>query len=340
MQAIKKYFLAVFMIAALATYCAAQATDSVQLSVFNTGAKYRLMPATFGAPTTGAELLTEMVLVQDTVITYVATESNGATFMPPKLLAKMPDSLRRVFQTQRLMRPIITHRCDKPITADVKDKVVVMELGTCDPSAMCLNAQEAGAKAIVLIHSSDNKDSILLKNGSGRNDLKIRCYSVTRGMGAKIAALLPSQVAIKKRVATPNQALIAQTSTGGATTAATTAAQSATQMEEKDADTEGSSEKANGTQPTANSSFSAKVKFGLSPNPSHDQTTVTYQFAKPTDATIEVETVSGQVILRQMLKGVTVGSLEVQTSEWANGTYILSMQSGKDVKTKQFVVQH
>jgi hypothetical protein len=335
MQDIKKYLLAVLMIAAFATHCAAQATDTIQLSVFNTGAKYRLMPATFGAPTTGAELLTEMVFVHDTIMTYVETGSNGTTFLPPTLVAKMSDSLRRVFQSHKLMRPVITYRCDKPIKEDVKDKVVIMKLGTCDPSIMCMNAQNAGAKVVILIHPSNKADSIVLKKGPGRDSLKIRCYSVTQDMGNKITALMPSHIAIKKRVVTPNQNLVAQPNNG----LATTAAKDAAKMTENEEDTEGSSEKANSLQSTANS-FSATAKFGISPNPSHDQTTLTYQFSKPTDATVVVETSSGQVVLSQQLKGVTFGSFDISTLEWANGTYILSLQSGKDIKTKKFIVQH
>jgi Secretion system C-terminal sorting domain len=336
MQQLKQYILAVFMMAVGATYCAAQATDTIELSVFNTGVKYRLVVATFGKPQTGAELLTEMVCVHDTVMSYVATGSNGTTFLPPTLLAKMPDSLRRVFQAQKMMKPVITTRCDKPITANVKDKVVLMTLGTCDPSTMCLNAQNAGAKAVVLIHPSNKLDSILLKKGPGRDELKITCYTVTRSTGDKILALLPSHIGIKRRVVTPNQNLVAQTNNG----LATTAAKETAKMTENDADTEGSPEKTNSLPPTANRPFSAKVKFGISPNPSYDQTTVSYQFSKATDAKIEVETASGQVVLSQQLKGVTVGNLDISTSEWANGTYILSMQYGKEIKTKQFVVAH
>jgi Secretion system C-terminal sorting domain len=336
MQQLKQYILAVFMIAIGATYCAAQATDTIELSVFNTGVKYRLVVATFGKPQTGAELLTEMMLVHDTIMSYVATGSNGTTFLPPTLVAKMPDSLRRAFQAQKLMKPVITTRCDKPITANVKDKVVLMTLGTCDPSVMCLNAQNAGAKAVVLIHSSNNLDSILLKKGPGREELKITCYTVTRTTGDKIIALLPSHVGIKKRVVTPNQNLVAQTNNGAAK------AEDAVKIAENDADTEGSSGSALSDVQSTNAptKSSAKVKFGISPNPTNDQTTLTYQFSKPTDATVVVETASGQVVLSQQLKGVTAGSLNIQTVEWANGTYILSLQSGKDIKTKKFVVQH
>ncbi len=336
MQQLRKYVLVVFMIAVGATYCAAQATDTIELSVFNTGAKYRLIVATFGKPQTGAEWLTDMVFVSDTVMSYVATGSNGTTFLPPTLLAKMPDSLRRAFQAQKIMKPVVTTRCDKPITANVKDKVVLMELGTCDPSVMCLNAQNAGAKAVILIHSSNNLDSILLKKGLGRDELKITCYTVTRATGTKIAALLPSHVGIKRRVVTPNQALIAQTNNG----ITTTEAKNAVKMTENDADTEGSFGEANSAPPTANSASKTKIKFGISPNPSHDQTTLTYQFSQPTDVTLFIENITGQLIQRQLLRGITVGSVDIFTAEWANGTYILSMQYGKEMKTKKFEVQH
>jgi Secretion system C-terminal sorting domain len=338
MQQLKQYILAVFMIAVGATYCAAQATDTIELSVFNTGVKYRLVVATFGKPQTGAELLTDMVLVHDTIMSYVATGSNGTTFLPATLLAKMPDSLRRAFQAQKLMKPVITTRCDKPITANVKDKVVLMTLGTCDPSVMCLNAQNAGAKAVVLIHPSNNLDSILLKKGPGRDELKITCYTVTRATGTKIAALLPSHVGIKRRIVTPNQNLVAQTNNG----LATTEAKETAKMTENEGDTEGSfSSMLSDVRSTdATTKGSTKVKFGISPNPSHDQTTITYQFSKVVDAIIEVKTASGQVVLSRQLKGVTVGSLDISTSEWASGTYILSLQYGKEIKTKQFVVTH
>jgi hypothetical protein len=200
---------------------------------------------------------------------------------------------------------------------------------------MCLNAQNAGAKAVVLIHSNNKLDSILLKKGPGRDELKITCYTVTRSTGDKIIALLPSHIGIKRRIVTPNQNLIAQTNNG----LATTATKETAKMTENEEDTEGSSEKASSLQPTANS-FRATAKFGISPNPSHDQTTVSYQFSKATDAKIEVETASGQVVLSQQLNGVTVGSFDISTSDWANGTYILSLQSGRDIMTKKFVVQH
>jgi hypothetical protein len=319
------------------------------LSVFNTGAKYRLTPANFGAPTTGAELLTEMILVQDTVVSFVETGSNRASFMPPTLVAKMSDSLRRVFQSQKLMKPVVTHRCDKPITADVKDKVVVMELGTCDPSVMCLNAQNAGAKVLILIHPSNKADSILLKKGAGRDEIKIRCYSVTREVGARLAAILPSHVAIRKRVATPNQNMVApmlndsiKSSTTASQVIGTEGNGENTNLSADYQEGMAQNTAPNGSNPNGITAVkgSNKSSFTLAPNPSNDQTTLTYQFAKATDVTLVIEMTSGQVVMNKILRGVTVGSLDIGTLGWANGTYILSMQYGKEVKTKKFEVLH
>jgi Secretion system C-terminal sorting domain len=76
------------------------------------------------------------------------------------------------------------------------------------------------------------------------------------------------------------------------------------------------------------------------PNPSRNETSLTYQFPKATDVTVEVKMTSGQVVLSKILRGVTIGTLEIQTTNWANGTYFLALQYDKVVKTKKFVVQH
>ena len=44
--------------------------DTVLLSVYNTGNKYRLTPATFSAATSRTALLTDMVWVLDTVVSF------------------------------------------------------------------------------------------------------------------------------------------------------------------------------------------------------------------------------------------------------------------------------
>ena len=128
--------------------------DSVLLSVYNTGNLYRLTPASFAPRTPREELLTDMVWVSDTIVRF---EDSGITAtLPEQLLSKMPDSLRQKYTSQKLMQMIIDRKCDKAINpSEVKDKVVIMELGTCDASQKALMAQRAGAKAIILVHNNN-----------------------------------------------------------------------------------------------------------------------------------------------------------------------------------------
>lgn len=324
MQQIKKYLLAVFMIAVGATYCAAQATDTIELSVLNTGVKYRLIVAAFGKPQTGAELLTDMVFVHDTVVSYVVTPSDGTSFMPAKLLVKMPDSLRRAFQSQKKMKPVITNRCDKPITTNVKDRVVLMQLGACDPSVMCLNAQNAGAKAVVLIHSSNKIDSILLKKMAGRAEIKITCYTVTRATGAKIAALLPSHVGIKKRVNTSVQAL---------TTTLTDSARAAIQAQQD------AVAKAEYDAYIAKNSFTG-IGWQIAPNPVHEEAELVYNFEKRANFMVEVFNEIGQLVTNYQLPDAQRGKLNIDVSAWQNGTYNVSVSSGSFRQNKHLVVAH
>lgn len=324
--------------------------DSVLLSVFNTGAKYRLTPATFAPRTTGAELLTEMVMLQDTIVSFVEVAGNGTSFLPPSLLAKMPDSLRQAFESQRLMTPVVTHRCDKPITADVKGKVVIMPLGTCDPSLMCLNAQRAGAKAIVLIHPNNNRDSILLKTGAWMDAIAIPCYTVRRDIGARMSALMPSQVGIKKPEVMDEDAQGFKVQTNGSNTS-TTASKDAAQVAQNEENTENTENTEGGFQTPigAPSSIvdakrrveSAKQQFILSPNPANDVATLTFNLNKKTDLALDIFNESGQMMLWKSFQNTQSGSLDVDTREWASGAYFIHLTDGKGVKTvKRLVVQH
>ena len=349
MQQLKQVILAFALIVCGAAYATAQATpdslraDSVLLSVFNTGAKYRLTPATFAPRTTGAELLTEMVMVQDTIVSFVETGGNGTTFLPPSLLAKMPDSLRRSFEAQKLMKPVVTHRCDKPITADVKGKVVIMTLGTCDPSLMCLNAQRAGAKALVLIHPNNNRDSILLKTGAFTDSIKIPCYTVRRDIGARMSALMPSHVGIKRPVVMDEdaQGLKAQNGNGSQSTTAKKDAEKLGdkgENEDKTGENTEGGKKADALPQIVNSS---KQQFSVSPNPANDVATLAFNLSKKTDFTLDILNEAGQMMLRRSFDNAQTGSLDFDTRAWASGAYFIHLTDGKGVKTvKRLVVQH
>jgi hypothetical protein len=279
--------------------------------VYNTGVSFKLMPADFGGVIT-TNLVATMVMSFDTVMVL---KENG----------KKDTASRRA-----ILRYKVERRCDK-MSRGLKDKIVVMELNKdCDVTQTCLNVQRAGAKAFVIIHNSNAQGNIKLpKRGAFKDSIRIPIFTVRSGIGDSITALLPTVVGIRKPVI-PVQSL-ASANNGGQLQADKLSEKTA-----QDADTDSEIAHPN----LSNGISLGKKGFYISPNPTNDQTTLTYQFAKPTDATVVVETASGQVVLSQQLKGVTAGSLNIQTVEWANGTYILSLQSGKYIKTKKFVVQH
>jgi Secretion system C-terminal sorting domain/PA domain len=313
---IKYAIIALFLLAVASTSPAQNRADtSIALSVYNTGVSFKLIPADFGGIIT-TNLVATMVMSYDTVMVL---KENGK---------------RDTASGRAIVRYKVERRCDK-MSRGLKGKIVVMELNKdCDVTQTCLNVQRAGAKAFVIIHNSNAQGNIKLPNrGSFKDSIRIPIFTVRSGISDSITALLPTVVGIRKPVippVRPNQ-LVASTNNGGQLQADKLSEKTA-----QDADTDSET-----AHPDLSNGISlGKKGFYISPNPTNDQTTLTYQFSKATDATITVETASGQVVLSQQLKGVTVGSLDIQTVEWANGTYILSLQSGKEIKTKKFVVQH
>jgi hypothetical protein len=313
----KKYLTTALFLFFAATSILAQnpnADTSMVLSVYNTGKNFKLISADFGS-VVSTTLVGTMVRSYDTVMVLKENGQRDTTGRKPIC-----------YKVERL--------CDK-MSKGLNDKIVVMELNKdCDVTQTCLNVQRAGAKAFVIIHNSNSQGNIKLpKRGSFKDSIRIPIFTVRSGIGDSITALLPTVVGIRKPVIPPvrPQQLVASTNNGGLLQADKLSEQAI-----QDADND--SEVVNNSP--SNGLRLGKKGFFLAPNPSHDQTTLTYQFSKPTDATVVVETASGQVVLSQQLKGVTAGSLDISTLEWANGTYILSLQSGKDIKTKKFVVQH
>jgi len=162
--------------------------DSVLLSVYNTGNKYRLTPTTFSVATDRTTWVTDMVWVTDTVVSFKDGGSNAT--LPDALLSKMPDSLRQKFTSQRTMKMVISQKCDKPmLPSEVEGKVVILALSDCDASQKALLAQRAGAKAIVFVHQSNNPNDIEIKTGQFKDSIRIPCYSVRKDIGTRISSI-------------------------------------------------------------------------------------------------------------------------------------------------------
>ena len=283
-------------------------TDSSQLAVYNTGRNITVLSADFGAALT-QDLIGEMVMAYDTVIVLKAHTVRDSSGRYPMR-----------YQSER--------RATK-ISRNLKGKIAVIDYNKdYDVTQMCLNAQRAGAKALIIIHeSNDKKVYKLAKKGIFKDSIRIPCFTIPNNKGEQIQQLLPSVVGIKvPAVITTNASVVAN----GEPLVNTT---------------EKSKDKISDVDATLNTELSNTTGFGkqgfsISPNPTRNQANVTYQFQKPTDVTIEAKSASGQVIFSRLMRGATVGNIEIPTVDYPNGTYFVTLQYGKEVKTKQLVVRH
>ena len=321
--------------------------DSVLLSVYNTGNLYRLTPASFAPRTPREELLTDMVWVSDTVVSF--TDSGTNATLPPSLLTKMPDSLRQKFTSQHVVQMGIARKCDKPmLKSEIKDKVVIMELGMCDASQKALMAQRAGAKAIILVHNNNLPTNIQVTWGHYQDSIKIPCYTVRKDIGKRISAMLPSKVGIKRPDTMP---VNAEALTSRAHNDSTARSQQNKSNGDDALDTDivltETPQAANGaTSSPSNSPKTVLTNRGrynwrISPNPTSDFTTVEYRFSQPTDVTIEVFNKLGQVLSRTDYKAAQSGVWDIDVANWASGIYTIHL-TPKDNKpmVKKLVVTH
>ena len=283
-------------------------TDSSQLAVYNTGRNITVLSADFGAALT-QDLIGEMVMAYDTVIVLKAHTVRDSSGRYPMR-----------YQSER--------RATK-ISRNLKGKIAVIDYNKdYDVTQMCLNAQRAGAKALIIIHeSNDKKVYKLAKKGIFKDSIRIPCFTIPNNKGEQIQQLLPSIVGIKVPTVIASNASVVANDEPLVNT------------------TEKSKDKISDVDATLNTELSNTTGFGkqgfsISPNPTRNQANVTYQFQNPTDVTIEAKSASGQVIFSRLMRGATVGNIEIPTVDYPNGTYFVTLQYGKEVKTKQLVVRH
>lgn len=288
-----------------------RADTTTLLSVYNTGVGFKLIPADFGTTVT-RDLVAVMVRSYDTVMVLKENANADSTGRKP-------------------IRYKVERQCGK-MSRGLKGKIVVMELNKdCDVTQTCLNVQRAGAIGFVIIHNSNSQGNIKLpKQGLYKDSIRIPIFTIRSGVGDSITTLLPTVVGIRKTVpTTTNQSVVSNDNTLVSTTEKT-----------KDKTAQGIDEDATINTDLSNSTSFGKQGFFISPNPTRNQANVTYQFQNPTDVTIEAKTASGQVIFSRILRGATVGNVEIPTVDYPNGTYFVTLQYGKQVKTKKLVVRH
>jgi Secretion system C-terminal sorting domain/PA domain len=169
----------------------AQKADTTTLAVLNTGRNFIVTEADFGvAPT--QDLIGEMVMAFDTVMVlkeHTKKDSSGKKMM--------------IHQLER--------RANK-ISSNLKDKIALIDFNKdYDVTQMCINIQRAGAKALIIIHESNDKKLYkLLKKGIFKDSIKIPCYTVPFNRKDNISELLPTVVGIK--MPDVPQALVSNTS--------------------------------------------------------------------------------------------------------------------------------
>ena len=299
--------------------------DTIVLSVYNANQRFMLYQAPFGKQIVTESVLADMVAAYDTAFIWqqgTVADSTGA----------LP------------MQQVVEHRCNK-LTGNVFDKIAIIALNpNCDVSLMYLNAQRAGAKAVILIHTTNSKDSVWLSPQSPyafADSLTIPCYTVRREMGEKMSELLPSLVGIAHPDSIPSdiQALKGTTTNnisqstnhvgfGMSDVGDSTAAQSGVSLSNV-----GRVPKSDIPNP--------KSDVVLSPNPANDIATLTFNLNKKVDLTLEIVNETGQMMLRQALPNTRTGSLDFDTLNWASGAYFIHLTDGKGIKTvKRLVVQH
>lgn len=314
--------------------------DTVLLSVYNTGNKYRLTPATFSAATSRTTWVTDMVWVTDTIVRFTDGGSNAT--LPDALLAKMPDSLRRVFTNQRTMNMLVTQQCDKPMRrAEIEGKVVILALSQCDASQKALLAQRAGAKAIVFVHQSNDPNGIEIKTGAFKDSITIPCYTVRQDIGKRISGMLPSKVAVVRPDTMPvnAEALTSRTNNGNTTTNQQNKNDGNDALDTDLTDKSTVNNASNSSQTVLTNG--TRFNWRISPNPTSDFTTVAYNFSKPTDVTIEVFNKLGQVLSHTNYKAASSGVLDIDVTNWSSGIYTIHL-TAKDNKPsiKKLVVTH
>ena len=254
--------------------------DTTLLGVYNTGARFTVTRADFGLQT-ATEILGEMVLAFDT-LKVTTTTSDSSRSRQKHSYVQQCNYLSGLQRKSDLF----------------KDKIVLMALNKdCDVTTTCLLAQRSGAKAFVFIHNSNSNSNIHLPRlGLFKDSIRIPVFVVGNEKGKDISALLPSKAGIKTLQPPAAQSAVANNNNPHIET---------TKEPTKDKNAAINTD----AQTTTNESLInelGKQGFTVSPNPARNQVNVTYQFPQATDATIEVKTTAGQVVSRQILRGVTI----------------------------------
>jgi Secretion system C-terminal sorting domain/PA domain len=282
--------------------------DTIVLSVYNTSQRFMLYPMPFGSPTPPAGFTAEMVASLDTV----------------HVLREVPDSAGTNVPTW------VTERVCGKIAADLTGKVALLPLNpACDLSTQVLNAQNAGASRVVLIHTTNNRDSVQLPITGvypAASRITIPCYTVRQGIGEQMGLLLPSMVGIT--ILAPDDSSRSDIQNRVTMPSANPPVVQPTV------------ETADGSNAVLPSVEILDLGWRLAPNPTTDELTIHYQFAEQTATSLELFHETGQLVTSYELTPAQSGQFVVKVADWHTGTYTVRMRHGLLKDVKRFVVIH
>ena len=313
-------------------YAQAQKRDTVVLSVYNNNQRFMLYPMPFGKDKPDIDFTATMVVAYDTVnVLKTATEQDTSGAYPQH------------WATERV--------CGKPYPNDLKGKVAILYAKRgCDISTQILNAQNAGAMVAIVIHTTDNRDSVTLPRRSDlfpyldSSRIDIPCFTVRQGIGNKLMTMLPSIVGIQRP--TEDVGTIQNRAIQNKPTTTTTATQT------KSATTVTGEKPDSSVTPlvitplpkeSGQVSKTAQIEpigWTLTPNPARDEALLRYNFAEKGLINIEIINELGQQITTYSLPETQIGRLVLDVSSWHEGTYNVLLQSAGVKETKRLIVLH
>jgi Secretion system C-terminal sorting domain/PA domain len=274
--------------------------DTVVLSVYNTSQRFMLYSMPFGQRKPDDGFTAEMVASLDTV-----------------------NVLREVLDSAGNKVPmwVTEHVCGQ-VSANVKGKVALLQMNpACDVSTQVLHAQKAGAVTVIMVHTTNNRDSVMLPRQpyADAEQVTIAGYTVRQGIGEKIGLMLPSLVGIKILAANDSSRNDIQNKVTMNPPVST-------------------------VQPPSSSEGElvkvVDIGWRLAPNPTTEEITIHYQFAEKVSTMLEIFNEVGQLVTNYELTPAQIGQLVVNVENWRTGTYHVRLRHGTLKEVKRFMVIH
>ena len=293
--------------------------DTVVLSVYNDNQKYMLYPSPFYKKWPDTSLVVMMVMLHDTAHVMRQSTQKDSTGKKP-------------------MRSVVEPQCTK-LSGEAQGKIALVRLNpNCDPSFTCLMAQRLGAKVVILIHTTNNIDSVTIpkknkQTHAYQDSIKIPCYTVRNEIGDRLMRLLPSLAGIKIPDADPIQALSANPNNNQLPIVTSMA-----DLEKAQALKDITDEAARKIENEKRSSPNEKG-WQLSPNPSSTEALLQFNFDTSVSMLVDIFNAAGQMVTNYNLPSSQSGTLGIDVSSWASGVYSVRMSRGSVQEVKQLVVQ-